>query len=736
MRHAETCAWSLPLARLGVVVLAAAGAALVGAQEQPPSPPPLGPPPAAATPPAPPPAPAPEIRRGEVLFNFQRADIEAVVKTVSQMTGRNFILDPRVKGKITIISARPVSKGAAYQIFLSSLKAQGFTAVDSPGGAIKIVPVAEGKQGADVSRGPRPFGGEQMASHVVVVQHGQATQMVPLLRPLMAPTSQLSAYAPANALIITDYADNIRRLLGLIEDIDQPAASEVTVIPLEHASALDIAELVSRLATIDQRAAAPGQQPGQAQIGAERFSIVPDLRTNSLLVRTDNPGRLTQLRSLIEKLDVPAKPGGQTRVLYLKNADAKQLVEILRGLLEAEAAAPARPAAAPAGAAAAPAAARAVPSVIQADEATNSIIIRASDGVYNNLRAVIEKLDVRRAQVFVETLIAAIQTDKLRDIGIQWAVAGGSDNTSAAAISNAPQSGIGIVGAVLDPAGTLVNAAGLTLAFLGPETTLPDGTTVTGLTALARALDQKGYGTILSTPNILTLDNAEAKITVAQNVPFITGSFAQATTATGVVNPFQTIERQDVGIVLKVKPQISEGNTIKLEIFQEVSNVDPVQVSGASDITTRKRTLETTVLVDNGHTVVLGGLIDEQHQFNEQGVAGLSSVPVLGGLFRTRSKTRQKTNLMIFLRPTIIRQVADTKEFTLDRYTGVIEDRRLLVPEPSSVLQKFPPGSLVPYPAAPSDYAPRADTAAPPAGRLGPPNVPDEGPGESPRPEN
>ncbi|MDX1487693.1 MAG: secretin N-terminal domain-containing protein, partial [Acidiferrobacterales bacterium] len=280
-----------------------------------------------------------ELRKGEVLFNFQRADVEAVIKTVSQMTGRNFIIDPRVKGKVTIISARPVSKAAAYQIFISAIKAQGFTAVGAPGGASQIVPVAEGTQNADFSATPRPRGGEQMVTHVVIVQHGIATQLVPLLRPLMAPTSQLSAYATANALIITDYADNVRRLLDVIEDVDQPISSEVTVIPLEHASALDIADLVTRLSSDRPTAAVPraraaGQAPAaQAQIGGEQFSIVPDLRTNSLLVRTDNPGRLAQLRSLISKLDVPAKPGGQTRVVYLKNADAVQLAEILRGLL-------------------------------------------------------------------------------------------------------------------------------------------------------------------------------------------------------------------------------------------------------------------------------------------------------------------------------------------------------------------------------------------------------------------
>mgnify|MGYP003333022513 FL=1 len=673
-----------------------------------------------------------EPRQGELLFNFQRADVEAVVKTVSQLTGRNFILDPRVKGKVTIISARPVSKAAAYQIFISAIKAQGFTAVDAPGGVIKIVPVAEGKQNARFSAALRPRGGEEMVTHVVIVQHGVATQLVPLLRPLMAPTSQLSAYAAANALIITDYADNLRRLLEVIDDVDQPISSEVTVIPLEHASALDIAELVTRLSSDQPSAAAPraraaGQQAAaQAEIGGERFSIVPDLRTNSLLVRTDNPGRLAQLRSLISKLDVPAKPGGQTRVIYLKNADAVQLAEILRSLLGGVAGLTTPTGKTPAQARATVARSESAEALIQADDATNSLIIQAPDAIYNNLRAVIEKLDIRRAQVFVETLIAAISTDKLRELGIQWAGA----NSNAAGLVNAPQaSGAGIISTILDPLGTLSTAAGLTLAFLGDVTTLPDGTTVQGLNALARALDQKGYATILSTPNILTLDNAEAKITVAQNVPFITGSFAQATGAGGTVNPFQTIERQDVGIVLKVKPQISEGNVIKLEIFQELSNVDTTPVTGASDITTQKRTLETTVLVDNGNTVVLGGLIDEQFQADEQGVAGLSSVPIIGALFKTKKKTRGKVNLMVFLRPTIVRHADDTRDITRDRYANIIDEKRQVNPGPSQVLETFSADVFVRDPAAESDYEKREAGTATGDTLLGPPNVEDSPPG-------
>ncbi|KPK50818.1 MAG: hypothetical protein AMS22_11725, partial [Thiotrichales bacterium SG8_50] len=271
---------------------------------------------------------APAVTNGEVLLNFQAVDIEAVVKTVSRLTGRNFILDPRVKGKITIISAKPVSRGAAYQIFLSALKAQGFTAVSGPGGIVKIVPVGEGKQNASTSAGVGRAGGDQMVTQVIVIQNGNATQLIPLLRPLMAPTSQLSAYAPANALVITDYARNVRRLARVITEIDQPTSTEVTVIPLKHASALDLGDLINRLNT--------NRTPGQAKgPNINQGTIIPDLRTNSLLLRTTNPGELAQLKSLISKLDVAARGGGTTRVVYLRNAEAKPLSEVLRGLLEA-----------------------------------------------------------------------------------------------------------------------------------------------------------------------------------------------------------------------------------------------------------------------------------------------------------------------------------------------------------------------------------------------------------------
>jgi general secretion pathway protein D len=609
--------------------------------------------------------PPPALRPGETLLNFQSADIQAVVKTISQITGRNFLVDPRVKGQVTIISAKPVSAGVAYQVFLAALKAQGFTAVDGIGNLVKIVPSAEAKHSAFVTPEDGPRASEALVTHVAVLQHASATQMVPLLRPLMAPTSQLSAFDPANTLIITDYADNVRRMLQIIEKIDQPLSADVTIVPLQHASALDMADLITRLSTT----AAPGAAiPGAVPGGGDRFSIVPDLRTNSLLIRTDNPGRLNQLRALIARLDVPAVTGGNTRVIYLKNADATKLAEVLRGLLAAEARA--LTAAASTAVAARPsAAAKAVEaSLIQADEATNALIINATDAVYNNLRAVIEKLDVRRAQVFVEALIVEISSDKASELGFQWAAVGKQGAGGVAGLTNFPLGGTPLAGAVVNPAGVLANAGGLSVAFLGPEITLPNGTRTRGLGGLARLLEENSYANILSTPNLMTLDNAEAKIIVGQNVPFVTGSFAQAAGAAGAaVNPFQTIERKDVGLTLKVKPQISDGGAIKLDIYQEVSSVARA-TTGASDLVTNKRSLETKVIIDDGHTVVLGGLIEDNTTDSEQAVPFLGRLPLLGWLFRYREKTGRKTNLMVFLRPVIVRSVHEGYNVTVDRY--------------------------------------------------------------------
>jgi general secretion pathway protein D len=716
---------TLRLAALAVLGVLCLSPALADPPEETtsPAPPPLPPAPrqappvvAPAIPAAPSPAtPAPVVTKpGEVLLNFQAADLQAVVKAISQMTNRNFLLDPRVKGQITIISARPMSAGAAYQVFLSALKAQGFTAVEGPGDVVRIIPTGEAKMAADVNQRDVPRGGEQIMTHVAAIQHVHGAQLVPVLRPLMSPTSQLSAYEVGNLLIITDYADNIRRLLQIIEKVDVPTSTDVTVIALNHASAVDITEIVMRLA--GSGIAAPGAPAAPAQAAAaERFTVVPDLRTNSLLVRTENPGRLAQLRSLIEKLDVPAKAAGNTRVIYLKNAEATKLAEVLRGLLAGEARA-AQAAVTPAAAGVRPvgaAAKGAEASLIQADEATNSLIINASDAVYNNLRGVIEQLDTRRAQVFVEGLIVEMTTDAANELGFQWAGASRSGNGAIGGVTNFPGAKPSILGVGIDPASALATASGLSVAFVGDTIRLPDGTEVTSLGAFARALESRNLANILSTPNLMTLDNAEAKIVVGQNVPFITGSFAQATGTTGTtVNPFQTIERKDVGLTLKIKPQISDGGTIRLDIYQEVSSVTAA-ATGASDLITNKRSVETKVVVDDGHTIVLGGLIEDTEGETQQAVPLLGRIPLLGALFRYKEKTNRKTNLMVFLRPTIVRSIQDGFNITVDRYNYLRAQVRNGSEERAGVLDRLAPRTPEPKETPPAPAAPNGGAQAP-----------------------
>jgi general secretion pathway protein D len=473
---------------------------------------------------------------------------------------------------------------------------------------------------------------------------------------------------------------------------------------------------------------APGAPPTQVAAGGDRFSVVPDTRTNSILVRSDNPGRIALLRSLIEKLDVPARAMGSTRVIYLKHAEAIKLVEVLRGMLSTTASTPgAQPGTAPSGR---PGGAASVPSLIQADEATNSIIINASDTVYNNLRLVIEQLDVRRAQVYVEALIVEMTADSTNELGFQWAAAGGVRSGAIAGGANFPSANPSITGLAASPAGAIAannggGPAGLVVAVLGKTITLPDGSTVRGLGALARALQANSLNNILSTPTLLTLDNYQAKIVVGQNVPFVTGSFASASAVSvpGVpaVNPFQTIERRDVGLTLRIKPQISEGGAVRLEIYQEVSSVDPTSRSGASDLVTNKRSLETKVVVDDGSTIVLGGLIDNTIKQTQEAIPLLGSIPFLGALFRYKQEIRTRTNLMIFLRPVIVRTAEDGYRVTTDRYDylraftrGEGEEREELFDRMEPV-QPAPPTAPAPTAPAPLAPAPTALPAPPPS---------------------
>ncbi len=630
-----------------------------------------------------------KVPPGEMLFNFDNANVRGVIRTMAELTGKNFLIDPRVQGKVTIVSASPVTIAAAYQIFLSALKAQGFTAVSGPGGVVKVLPQASARQAAPVS-GRWPAGGDVLVTQVIPVDDGQASQMIPLLRPLMSSAGVLSLYAPTNTLIVTDYADNVRRLLRLVSNIEASIRAPVTIIPLRYASAVDVAHLLVRLGEAQLPAATGGASGPYSPI-----FVVPDTRSNSLLVRTANTRRLRFVEALIRRLDVPGAPGGTTHVVYLRNARATKLAKILRGLLEGEAKGvtkglgPTLPVGMPAPPRAKPTSAKAIKaSLVQADPPINALIINAPDTVYDNLRAVIAKLDIPRAQVFVQALIAEVTANDQAELGVQWAGAAPVGRSGAVgALTNFPITGSGIVSTAATPS-NLANEAGLALGYIGNTITV-GGRKLVGLAAFARALQSVAGVNVLSTPDLLTLDNTEAKIMVGQNVPFVTGSYSTSgILGSAAVNPFQTVERKNVGLTLKLKPQITAGNNVKMQIYEDVSSIAP-HISGAIDLITNRRELKTTVIVANKRTIVLGGLIDDTVENTWQGVPLLDDIPWIGNLFRYRQRVKKKTDLMIFLKPVIVRNSRQSEGFTASRYAFMQAEEDAMQYAHSDVLPNY-----------------------------------------------
>jgi general secretion pathway protein D len=597
----------------------------------------------------------------QVTLNFVNADIESVVKAVGVITGKNFVIDPRVKGTVNIVSSKPVPRTLTYQILLSALRLQGFSAIEGQG-VVKIVPEADAKQNFSVTTGKSlTASGDRIITQVYPLQYESAAQLVPVLRPLIGPNNTIAAYPNTNTLVITDYADNVKRINKIIDSIDQPSGGELVVIKLQYASALDLAQQLNRLLAegLGGAPAVPGAVAGEP---GQRFMVSPDVRTNSLLIRSDNPARISRVRSLVTQMDTPSSASGNMHVVYLRNAEASKLAETLRAILSGEAKIAQTAAAGQPGGTPAPAGA----GIVQADPSSNSLIITAPENVYNSLRAVIDKLDARRAQVFVEALIAEVTLDKAAEFGIQWQtqLSSGSANHAVVGGVNFGSGGSNITNLAL---GATLPAAGFNLGLLRRITV--GGKEVAGLTALARALESDVNANILSTPNLLTMDNEEAKIVIGKNVPFITGSYAQAASTTGgavSVNPFQTIERKDVGLTLKVKPQVAEGGTVKLQILQEVSSIQ--DTTNQAGIITNKRSIESTVLVDDGEIIVLGGLIQDDVQDGVDKVPGLGDIPILGSLFRYEKRKHVKTNLMVFLRPVVLRSSAASESLTGDRY--------------------------------------------------------------------
>jgi general secretion pathway protein D len=637
-----------------------------------------------------------------VTLNFVNADIEGVAKVVSEVTGKNFLIDPRVKGTVNIVSARPMSRDLVYQVFLSAIRLQGFTAIEDRG-VVKILPEIEAKTHQSPTLGPQDkprAAGDSIQTQVFQLRHQPAAQIVPVLRPLIAPNNTIAAYQNNNTLVITDYASNLQRIAKIIESVDQPDDSDPIIIQLKHASALDVAQTISRLLT----------EPTQATDASQRFTVTADARTNSVLARAGDPSRGIRVRQLVAMLDSPTAAGGNIHVIHLKNAVAVRLAEVLRAIYSGEsggAAAPGRPAPSLVGQAqvtAPPQAAASAPGIIQADAATNSIIITAPDAIYNNLRAVVEKLDVRRAQVYVEALIAELTADKAAEFGIQWQSLGGlgRSGTQGFGGTNFGNPSQNIVGIAQSP---VQIGRGLNVGILNGTVNIPGVGEILNLQFLARALETDTNANILSTPTLLTLDNEEAKIVIGQNIPIVTGQYAVTASAT-TPTPFQTIERKDVGLTLRIKPQISEGGAIRLQLFQEVSSVtDSVNIQG---VVTNKRSVESTVLVDDGKIVVIGGLIQDTVKDGVEKVPGLGDLPIIGGLFRYNTRTRSKANLMVFLRPVLMRNGQSPEAIARDRYDYILGEQLKSKPAASGVLPNFDPPTLPPLQSAPA-----AGTAAP-----------------------
>ncbi len=611
------------------------------------------------------------------------------------ISNRNVVVDPRVKGVLSLSTTSPVSPAQALRLFSLQLRTQGFALVESSG-LYLVVPEADAKlQSGSVSVDTVKKSSGQIVTQIFRLNHETANNLVPVLRPLISPNNTINVNPGNNSLIITDYADNLQRIATIIASLDVANATGVEIIRLQHAIATDLAPLVTRL--IDSGTAGGAAAAGQADTSV-RTTLLAEPRSNSLILRAANPARLALVRTLVEKLDqgafnppgsssIKESAGGNIYVVYLKNADATKLATTLRAALAANTGSSAGSstgggsptpggllggAPVPSGASGAATvalAASAQPSTggqIQADPATNSLIITAPEPQYRQLRSVIDKLDARRAQVFVESLIAEVNADKAAEFGIQFQGALGKKGDGAVGLlgTNFNVGGANLISLATQAAGSVkAPSAG---ANFGIATRQASGVYVLGF--LARFLESSGEGNVLSTPNLLTLDNEEARIVVGRNVPFVTGQFTSNNSNSGSVNPFQTIERKDVGLTLRVKPQISEDGNVKLQVFQEVSSVDPATVNSPNGPTTNKRSIESNVVVEDGAIVVLGGLLTDEYSGGEEKVPFLGDVPLFGNLFKGQARTRKKSNLMVFLRPVVVRDASSTERLSQDRY--------------------------------------------------------------------
>ena len=639
-----------------------------------------------------------------VSLNFRGAEIESVIQAIGRIAGRNFLIDPRVKGTIDLVTNTPVPPQDSFGLLLSALRLQGYAAVEE-NGVTKIVPEADAKTHAlpvlaTPSAGPR---GDRMVTRVFTLRHESAAQLATVLRPLVTSNNTVAAFASNNTLVVTDYAQNVERIAAIVESIDV-GHDGMNVIELQHAVAVDLAPLITRLLATPQGAAAGSAPPPQ---------IVAEPGTNTLLVRAGSPAHMADVRRLVATLDRPGA-GGNLRVVYLRNADAIQVAATLNAALTGGSA---NGQAAGSGMASATtprtgdvegatlvgSTARSEPSAnsgsVQADMVNNALIINAPDAVYRSLRSVIDQLDRRRAQVYIEALVAEISTERAAEFGIQWfggAAVGSGGVVGGTGFGTGNNNLLNLIGS--NAAGTpTLPGNGLNLVVGGGTVNVPGIGEILSLGLLARFLENEVRANILSTPNIITLDNEEAKIVVGRNLPFVTGQYTNTGGGTTPTNPFQTIERRDVGLTLQVRPQISEGGAIRLQIYQEASAVigNADTAAGSGPVTT-KRSIESMVLVDDGSIIALGGLVEDSYSMGEEKVPVLGDLPVAGNLFRYETRKRAKTNLVVFLRPVILRDATSYDALTQSRYDYVIGQQRAVARPGDLMRGEGPPPELPP----------------------------------------
>ncbi|VAW85297.1 General secretion pathway protein D [hydrothermal vent metagenome] len=582
-----------------------------------------------------------------VTLNLKDAEISAVVEMVSKETGKNFVVDPRVKGKVTVISSHPMEKEQLYEVFLSLLDVHGFSAIES-GDIIKIVPSANAKHIGGGNK--KDAKGDAHVTRVVKIQNVSGAQLVPILRPLVPPQGHLAAHAQSNSLIISSQASTIDRLMSIIKRIDLPSSGEIEMVSLQNASATEVVRVLSSLQ----------QQGRKADPQAAIPTLVADERTNSILLG-GAPSERLRLRALITHLDSPTENIGNTHVIYLKYAKAKDMLTVLTGVAEGQAKAQGGK-----GASKAPAAAKSN-FQIQADESTNALVITASPEMFRSLRFVIQKLDIRRAQVLIEAVIAEVQMDKTAELGVQWIFDSRNSGDGPIGVSNFGGPGSSIMGLAAAAASGTASVPNMQGALFGLGRFSDTGMS---FATLIRALDGSGASNVLSTPNIVTLDNQEAEIVVGQTVPFLTGSYTSTGGSNSASNPFQTIKRENVGLTLKVLPQINAGNSVKLDIEQKADSIAASAVN-ASDLITNTRSFKTSVIVDDGKMIVLGGLIKDELIESQQKVPFLGDIPLLGALFRHKNTTKLKTNLMVFIKPTVLRSSEDSVKVTNQKYSMI-----------------------------------------------------------------